>query len=250
MDWEALFRASTSRLQASLDEARAAVEHRTIKGHLNEIAVANWIRPLLPGSVGVTTGEVIDSEGGRSRQVDVLLYDIATTSRFLSRGDADVLPIESVYGAIEVKTYLNKAEIENAFENMKAIKALKKIAYHPNFVSTTKYLYGRESMYWPQQFFVFAYESDGLDTVLGHVERLNNTQPIDQRIDLVCILDKGLIINLAPEGLQPIPMPNTKLIAKPSSKALLTFYSVLGHLMGQAVSEPIAMHAYLKHLQH
>ncbi|WP_186077772.1 DUF6602 domain-containing protein [Burkholderia gladioli] len=250
MDWEALFRASTSKLKASLDEARAAVQHRTIKGHLNEDAVANWIRPLLPGSVGVTTGEVIDSEGGRSRQVDVLLYDIATTSRFLSQGDVDVLPIESVYGAIEVKTYLNKAEIENAFENMKAIKALKKLAYHPGLGSTTKLLYGKELRYWSQQFFVFAYESDGLDTVLGHVERLNNTQPIDQRIDLVCVLDKGLIINGGPDGLQPIPMPNTKLIAKPSSNALLTFYAVLGHLMGQTASEPIAMHAYLKHIQH
>lgn len=133
---------------------------------------------------------------------------------------------------------------------MRAIKALKKIAYHPGRTTTVKNLYGSPTSYWPLQFFIFAYESDGLDTVLGHVKRLNAAQPIDPRIDMVCILDKGLIANLAPEGLEPIPRPNTELIAKESSKALLTFYSLISHLMGQAVSEPIAMHPYLRHIQH
>ncbi len=250
MNWEELFAASATKLTAALAEARAALQHRGLKGSVNEQAVAEWIKPLLPGAVDVCTGEIIDSEGGRSKQVDVLLYDSATTPRFLSRGNINVLPVEAVYAVVEIKTYLNKGEIEAAFENMKAVKALKKRAYHPGRATTSKSLYGCHTDYWPLQFFLFAYESDSLDTVLEHVKQLNVGQPIDQQIDMVCVMDKGLIVNLAPEGLQPIPMPNTQLIAKESSKALLTFYTLLAHLMGQATSEPIAMHYYLAHISH
>jgi len=250
MNWEDLFAASTAQLTAALAEARATLEHRGLKGSANELAVAKWIKPLLPGAIEVCTGEVIDSQGGRSKQVDVLLFDAATTPRFLSRGDISVLPVEGVFAVLEIKTYLNKVEIEAAFENMKALKALKKLAYHPNRSTTTKSLYGQDTVYWPLQFFLFAYESDSLETVLGHVKRLNAGQPIDQQIDMVCILDKGLIVNLAPDGLEPIPMPNTQLIAKESSNALLTFYGLIAHLMGQATSEPIAVNHYLAHISH
>lgn len=130
MDWEQLFSASASKLKASLDEARAAVTHRGLKGSLNEIAFAEWLRPYLPGALETSAGEVIDSIGSRSRQVDVIVYDAVTTPRFLSRGGIDVLPVEPVFAVIEVKTHLNKAEIENAFENMKAVKTLQKRAYH------------------------------------------------------------------------------------------------------------------------
>jgi len=173
MDWEQLFQASASKLKTALVEARAALDHRGLKGSVNEQAVADWLKPMLPGAIDVCTGEVIDSEGGRSKQVDVLLYDLATTPRFLSRGNINVLPVESVFAVLEVKTYLNKTEVENAFENMRALKSLRKVAYHP-----------------------------------------------------------------------------TKLVAKESTKALLTFYALMSHLLSHADSEPIATHHYLRHIRH
>jgi hypothetical protein len=250
MDWENLFAASGAKLKASLGEARAALKHSTLKGNLNEEAVAMWLQQWLPGSIDVCTGEVIDSDGGRSKQVDVLMFDHATTPRFFSRGNINVVPIESVYAVLEVKTHLNKAEVENAFDNMKAIKTLQKKAFHEGFEKKTRKLYGLQTHYWPVQFLIFAYESDSLETVLGHVERLNAGQPIHQRIDMVCVLDKGLIMNVGPDGIESIPMPYTNLVAKESSKTLLTFFTLMSHLYGQASSEPIAMHHYLKHIVH
>jgi hypothetical protein len=249
MDWESLFSGSAMSLRAALMSARAAVEHRGVKGNLNEQVFADWIEPLLPGAVGVCTGEVVDSLGGRSRQVDVLLYSKATTPQFLSRGDTKVLPVEPVYASIEVKTHLNKQEIEASFENMRALKSLRKLAFHEMHQYSFS-LYGTHTYYWPLQFFIFAYESDSLETVLGHISRLNEGQPIDQRIDMVCVLDKGLIVNVSNAGLQAIPMPDSKLIAKESSKPLLTFYALIAHMMGQAVCSPVAMHPYLAHISH
>lgn len=184
MDWESLFTASARKLRSELDEARASVQHRGLKGNLNEVAFADWLRNYLPRTLEVSTGEIIDSFGGRSRQADVVIYDAATTPRFLSRSGINVVPIEPVYGVIEVKTYLNKEEIENCFQNMDSTKKLKKTAYQDSraeVVIKTTSLYGEENINWPIQFYVFAYESDGLETVLSHVNRLNSGRALSQK---------------------------------------------------------------------
>jgi hypothetical protein len=118
-------------------------------------------------------------------------------------------------------------------------------AYHDHGHPTEKTLYGMKTHRWPLQFFIFAYESDSLDSLLAHLHALNGSQPIDKQIDCVCVLDKGLLVHAGPDGLQPIPMPNTAMIAKTSPKALLTFYALLAHLLGQATTEPMALHPYL-----
>jgi len=253
MDWEQLFAASASKLKADLDQARAAVAHSGLKGTLNETAFANWLRQYLPRTLEVSAGEIIDSVGSRSRQIDVAIYDAASTPRFLSRDQISVIPVEPVFAVIEVKTYLNKLEMGNAFENMNAVKRLQKLAFHQtinNTIIKNTTIYGIEQSIWPLQFYIFAYESDGLDTLLSHVARLNASQPLSRQIDCVCVLDKGLLVHAGPEGLQPLPMPNTQMIAKNSAKPLLTFYALLAHLYGQAFTKPIAIHPYLAHIKH
>jgi hypothetical protein len=158
-----------------------------------------------------------------------------------------------VYGVIEVKAYLNKAEIENCFLNMKAAKALKKRAYRPSavdLITRTTTLYGEENENWPIQFYVFAYQSDGLETILSHVKRLNGDRPLSQQIDGICVLDKGLLVHVNHEGLQPVPLPDSSLIAKSSSKPLLTFYGLLSHLYGQAYTRPMSILPYIAHIEH
>ena len=219
MDWEELFSASALQLGANLKKARAAIEHRTLKGSLNERAFAAWLRTWLPGVLEVGAGEVIDSTGGRSRQADVVVYDSRTMPRFLSRGnDIDVFPIEPVFAIIEIKTYLNKEELDKAFENMTRVKSLQKVGYHSHETPKKKVLYGIETDRWLLQFFIFAYESDQLETLLSHALRLNASQPLSKQIDCVCVLDKGLLVHAGPGGWEPIPMPHTHMVAKPSSK--------------------------------
>lgn len=250
MDWEKLFSASSSKMMQRLEEIRAALSHSGLKGRANEKILAEWLQQYLPPSVSICTGEVIDSHGGRSKQADVIAFDTFTAPRYLASDDTNVLPIEAVYSVFEVKAYLNKQEIEAAFKNMLTVKSLEKRAYFPGSVTTIKSLYGKTSDHWPVNFFVFAFESDGLETIRGHVDSLNSPQALEKRIDLICVLDKGLIANAGPDGLQPIPMPNTNLIAKESEKALLTFYALIAGLLGQAVSEPVCIHPYLEHIKH
>jgi hypothetical protein len=208
MDWEKLFQTSSSSMRSKFEEIRIAVEHRGLKGNANEQIVSEFLEKYLPSKIGFCTGEVIDSDGKRSKQIDVLAYDAATAPQFFQVGDIRILPVESVYAVFEVKAFLNKDEIKNAFNNMLAIKSLEKKAFFENLSATyTKKLYGIHSTHWPVQFFVFAFESDDLDTVFGHIQQLNGTQPIHKRIDTVCVLDKGLITNVSGRGLDSIPMP-------------------------------------------
>ena len=158
MNWEALFRSSSQGLRSRFEEARVAVEHRGVKGYVNEQIVADFHRGILPAKVGFCTGEAIDSDGDRSKQVDVLAYDAASSASIFKQGDVQVLPVETVYGAIEVKAYLNKQEIEAAFENMLAIKSLKKKAYFPDLAQPRSRLYGMPGTHWPVTFFIFAFE--------------------------------------------------------------------------------------------
>jgi hypothetical protein len=249
MDWEKLFQKSSSSLRNKFEEIRVAVEHRGLKGNANEQIVSEFLEKYLPSKIGFSTGEVIDSDGNRSKQIDVLAFDAASAPQFFQVGDIRILPVESVYAVFEVKAVLNKAEINNAFNNMLVIKNLKKKAYFDNLSATyTKKLYGIHSMHWPIQFFIFAFESDDLDTVFGHIQQLNETQPIDKRIDTICVLDKGLITNVSERGLDSIPMPDTHLIAKRTENALLAFYAQINTLLAQTDSEPVNINAYLKHV--
>lgn len=246
MDWENLFRSSSISLRSKFEEIREAVNHRGLKGNANEQIVAEFLEKYLPSKIGFCTGEIIDSNGERSKQIDVLAFDAASAPKFFQSGDIKILPIESVYAVFEVKAVLNKAEIEKAFSNMQRVKSLEKKAYFSNLqASTYKLLYDKHSQHWPIQFFIFAFESDDLNTVLNHVQALNHQQPIDKRIDTIFVLDKGLITNVSSRGLDSIPMPDTHLIAKPTKNALLAFYGLISTLLSQTDSEPVNVNAYL-----
>ena len=131
MDWEKLFRATASGMRNKFDEIRAAIEHKGLKGSANEHILSEWLEYYLPRSIGVCTGEVIDSHGGRTKQQDVIAFDSLTTPKFFESEKIRLIPVESVYSLFEVKAYLNKGEIERAFENMLSAKALIKSAYFP-----------------------------------------------------------------------------------------------------------------------
>ncbi|MEK7993289.1 MAG: DUF6602 domain-containing protein [Planctomycetota bacterium] len=250
MDWDGLFKSTSSSMRTEFEKARTAVTNSGLKGNINERIVAEFLRQVLPARIGFCTGEVIDSEGGHSKQIDVLAYDAISATSVFKSGEIQVLPIESVFAVVEVKAVLNKQEIEKAFQNMLAIKNLEKKAYLPNLLrdASNKSLYGMSSQIWPVQFFVFAFESDSLETVCGHVAALNATQPLHKRIDSVCVLDKGLVTNVSSRGLDAIPMPDTHLIAKPTDKALLAFYAQLSTLLSQTDTQPFNVNEYLKHI--
>lgn len=111
---------ATKQLQAE------PIGHNLEKGLGNEEALREVLRSFLPKKFGVAKGKVTNASGAMSKHVDVIIYDaVECPSLFVDENDNQILPIERVYGCIEVKTTLSSASMEEAFSNLKSVHDLR-----------------------------------------------------------------------------------------------------------------------------
>jgi len=105
--------------------ARSAgiVQHAGDRGGDREEILREFLAKHLPAKFGVTKGEVVTKSGAHSRAADVLIYDVVNCP-VLYRDETTVLPIEGVYGIIEVKSTLSKAELQDATSKVADFKRL------------------------------------------------------------------------------------------------------------------------------
>jgi hypothetical protein len=96
-------------LVSKLDAARKAISHAGEKGRSLEAEVKTLLRSFLPEEYGLTTGFVVyHTQNGPSlsHQLDVILYDPVRSGPIARLATCDVLPLEAVYGYVEVKASL------------------------------------------------------------------------------------------------------------------------------------------------
>lgn len=101
------------------------VNHSASKGALREFLLKEIIRPFLPKRYGLCNGECFDSYDGVSKQLDVIVYD-DLFSYAVPMGDYYMMPFESAYGEIEVKSMLNKEAFFESIGNIASFKSLTK----------------------------------------------------------------------------------------------------------------------------
>lgn len=118
-----VFGGISSKLLADF-ETSAHIHHTGGRGTTRESSIAAFMRDYLPRRYAVGFGEVVHWSNQHSRQVDTLIYDAERCPRLLARDDYSVYPLESVYGAIEVKSDLTSGELEKAFENIASVKRM------------------------------------------------------------------------------------------------------------------------------
>jgi hypothetical protein len=106
-------------------QTRSAISHRGEKGRVFEHVARGMLRPFLPKRFALGTGFIVGADGAQSHQTDIVVYDeIMNTPMFLS-GDVGVFPIECVYAAIEVKSWIDREAVRTAAEAIGAIRDLK-----------------------------------------------------------------------------------------------------------------------------
>ena len=90
------------------------IMHNASKGSVREAIVKRVIRPFLPPRYGLSGGEAFDSEGKTSKQLDLVVYD-SLYSYIVPYSDSFIqFPCDSVYGNIEIKSYLKKKDFKEA----------------------------------------------------------------------------------------------------------------------------------------
>lgn len=244
--------ASTSEeMKANLQKTRAALTHSLSKGEAVEESVRKFLRRHLPTSLGIAKGQVVDSRGGISKQMDVIIYDAARTPvLFTSESEGlHLLPSEGVIAAIEVKTKLTATEVPGLIENMKSIKTLDKSAFlnTDTVIQTNVNMFGEQLPLFPTLYFVFAFESADVNTYLNPLTTALEALPLSQRIDCICLLDRGVFANhtFDPFQLDAAPTPGSQLLPAFTEHSLLMWFLLISNYLLQAQLRPIALNRYV-----
>ena len=249
MDLANLWSQFQHQLHSELAQARAGLTHAGSKGTANEEAVARVLREHLPDSIGITSGQIIDTQGNSSKQIDIILYDASRTPIIYTSADktTQVLPIEGVIAAVEVKTRVTVSDVPSIIANMQSVKMLKRSAYVPQSLTTVFNLYGQSYPYFPTVCSLFAFEVDNLESFGSALGDLTIFDPVDQRVDMACLLNKGVLLNAdqAADRYTHTPTPSTLLGIYNTDNALMLWYILLSQLLLQAEQPPIDMSQYL-----
>lgn len=111
-------------LESSFAVSSSIADHKTILGDARESFIRDVLQRFLPRNISIGSGQIVDAEGGISKQIDLIIYrnDFPILRTF---GSADVYLIEGVVATVEVKSQLNETQLFQALENGKSVRNLK-----------------------------------------------------------------------------------------------------------------------------
>ena len=112
-------------LLAALEIIPELTEHGTTIGDDSEANWARMLREFLPARYGVAKGQVMDSLGAISDQIDLLVYDSQYTPLLAQASSGDLfVPAEAVYAVFEVKQEMTKSFMDYAGSKIASVRAL------------------------------------------------------------------------------------------------------------------------------
>jgi Domain of unknown function (DUF6602) len=190
------------RLRLSLRESRTKFHHSGNLGEANEAAFRNFLRAHLPPKYRLGDGEVIDMAGRRSHQMDVIVADEEQPFEVKVNDPAQLMIIEGVSAAAEVKTTLKTTELRDCLEKGRSFKSLEAILGGSTTLAPTEIDGNPNSdlprFYQHRPFFAFAYEGAIDIGTLGEMLSKEGYSPERDAVpalDAVFILDKGFAVN-------------------------------------------------------
>lgn len=213
------------KLKIDFDGVTKQIEHNGVKGSAREDLLKEYLRNLLPNKYSISSGIIIDYNQTQSKQQDFIIHDALNCPSFFKTNSNTILPIESVYATIEIKSTLNYDTLKQCVENIESVRKLNKLQ-NKNIISNEyneQYPLG----------FVFAYSSEySLEQIQKRLYELNKTVDGRHQISIICVLDKGLIFNVYKDNLTNITIipTNDTVLGRSDSKienSLYSFYLLL-----------------------
>ena len=111
-------------MEAQLKHASQSVVHAGTMGEVNEKNWMELLRSYLPRRYEVNTGIVVDSRGGYSDQIDIIIYDGHFTPVLLGQQNHRYVPAEAVYAVFECKPEINTQYLEYAGDKAASVRSL------------------------------------------------------------------------------------------------------------------------------
>lgn len=178
-----IFEAEKERLRAEIKRATGGYDHGGLTGISGERIAKGLIRRYLPSQYGFAKGEIMDSEGETSREVDIAVCNPSHPMTYRQDGHG-LFFIETVDAVIEIKTTIQ--DINSLMEKCKSVRN-RVVSYRQEDSISIDMLDRIE--YTP--YAVFAYDSDlSIDTIR---ERLGEQANNNTFIDILFVLEDGLV---------------------------------------------------------
>jgi hypothetical protein len=117
------FRIRQDKLRSDLGMADIAT-HASTKGDDTELNWRHMFEEFLPRRYTVSQAFVVNSNGVRSEQIDVVIHDRHFSPQLFEVGQATYIPAESVYAAFEVKQQIDKENLEYAAQKVATVRSL------------------------------------------------------------------------------------------------------------------------------
>jgi hypothetical protein len=111
LDFPSHFEAMGLEFEARIKSA-GVYQHPTGTGDDREDTVRQYLRDVLSPRFSVDRGKIFDSEGCLSREFDIIISEARDVAPVISLAGRRIVPIEAVYGVIEVKSYLKPDEYD------------------------------------------------------------------------------------------------------------------------------------------
>ena len=215
------------KMQAELREVRTVQDHPTARGDGTELHWLEMLQRRLPARYRAERAFVIDADGGRSQQIDIVIHDRQFCPVLLDTAGGIHIPAESVYAVLEVKQDLTKGQIEYAGEKIASVRRLRRTS--AEFAHAT----GR-SRTLPKPILggIVTFES-GWSPPLGDAfETVLRTSPTEARLDLGCALCDGGFEVVYGESGEP------EVTRSGAESSLIFFFLRLLHRLQQVATVP------------
>lgn len=167
------------------------IKHPGDKGENREHILREFLATHLPKKYGVAKGEIVTKDGQHSHSADIVIFDAVNCPVLYSEKTA-IIPIEGVFGVIEVKSSLSKAEFIGA---ARQIEAFKKLAPRElGVIETREYVTVHRSSRPFGLIVGFDLAGNSLESLSKNWQELNaGIHNVNFFLNYFCVLGEGLV---------------------------------------------------------
>lgn len=239
VDLRKLFLNLQDQLERRLQGNRELIDHQGAKGQATEEGWREMLGEYLPKRYCVSKAFVIDADGDRSDEIDLVVYDRHYSPFLLNQGGAIFIPAESVYAVFEVKQDLTAEHVDYAMRKAASVRKLRR--------TSAKITHAGGEFKARPPFPILAglltLEKNGKSPLGKRLAAWLEAGPREGRLDLICALRHGSAEATYPEG------NGAHLdVSAPDAALIFFFLRLLERLQGLGTVPAIDLREYGKAL--
>src|SRR5262245_51890060 len=112
LDFPSFLESTGREIEARIQRA-GFYQHPSGTGDAREDTVRQYLQEVLPPRFSVDRGKIFDSEGRLSREFDIIIAEALDVAPAMCLAGRRIVPIEAVFGVIEVKSDLNRKDYKS-----------------------------------------------------------------------------------------------------------------------------------------